>query len=87
LFTVEPPSNRNWMVNANEKKNTVCFKKSFTNLKAYINLFRGYAQCFELSQCSKTHRVLAGIVTVQCDFHLSITGITVPLPGFTVISQ
>jgi hypothetical protein len=26
-----------------------CFKKSFTTLKAYIHLFRGYIQCFELS--------------------------------------
>jgi hypothetical protein len=26
-----------------------CFKKSFTTLKAYINLFRGLVQCFELS--------------------------------------
>jgi hypothetical protein len=46
-----------------------CFEKSFTTLKAYINLFRGYVQCFELSSCSKTRRVLPGIVTVQCDFH------------------
>jgi hypothetical protein len=30
-----------------------CFKKSFTTLKAYINLFRGHVQCFELSWCSK----------------------------------
>jgi hypothetical protein len=28
---------------------TGCFKKSFTTLKAYINLFRGHVQCFELS--------------------------------------
>jgi hypothetical protein len=47
----------------------VYFKKSFTTLKAYINLFRGYVQCFELSQCSKTHQLLPGIVMVQCDFH------------------
>jgi hypothetical protein len=26
-----------------------CFKKSFTALKAYFNLFRGQVQCFELS--------------------------------------
>jgi hypothetical protein len=26
-----------------------CFKKSFTTLKAYVNLFRGHLQCFELS--------------------------------------
>jgi hypothetical protein len=45
------------------------FKKSFTNLKAYTNLFRGHIQGFELSSCSKTHRVLPGGVTVQCDFH------------------
>jgi hypothetical protein len=34
-----------------------------------MNLFRGHVQCFELSQCSKAHQVLPGIVTVQCDFH------------------
>jgi hypothetical protein len=28
---------------------TGCFKKSFTNVDAYINLFRGYLECFELS--------------------------------------
>jgi hypothetical protein len=26
-----------------------CYTKSFTTLKAYINLFRGHVQCFELS--------------------------------------
>jgi hypothetical protein len=50
--------------------NAECFKKSFTTLKAYINLFRGHEQCFELSQCSKTHPVLPGIVTV----HMTFTG-------------
>jgi hypothetical protein len=30
--------------------------KSFTTLKAYINLFRGHVQCFELSKCTKTPR-------------------------------
>jgi hypothetical protein len=44
-------------------------KKSFTNLKAYIKLFIGYVQCFELLYCSKVHRVLAAIATFQCDFH------------------
>jgi hypothetical protein len=34
---------------------TGCFKKSFTTLKAFINLFGGNTQCFELSQRSKTH--------------------------------
>ena len=48
---------------------TGCFKKSFTTLKAYRNLYRGYTQRFELSKCSKTHRVLPRIVMVQCDFH------------------
>jgi hypothetical protein len=28
--------------------NTLCFKKSFTILKAYINLCRGHVQGFEL---------------------------------------
>jgi hypothetical protein len=46
-----------------------CFKKSFTTLKAYRNLYRGHTQRFELSKCSKTHRVLPRIVMVQCDFH------------------
>jgi hypothetical protein len=35
-----------------------CFKKSFTNLKAYINLFRRHVECFQLSLCCKTHQVL-----------------------------
>jgi hypothetical protein len=47
--------------------NTGCFKKSFKTLKAYINLFRGHVQCFELSYRSKTPRVSPGIVTVQYD--------------------
>jgi len=51
------------------KENTGCFKKSFTTLKAYKNLYRGHTQGFELSKCSKTHRVLPRIVMVQCDFH------------------
>jgi hypothetical protein len=29
--------------------NAGCYKKSFTTLKAYVSLFRGYVQCFELS--------------------------------------
>jgi hypothetical protein len=28
------------------ENNTGCFKRSFTTLKEYINLFRGHAQCF-----------------------------------------
>jgi hypothetical protein len=48
---------------------TECFKKSFTHLKARINLFRGQVQCFELSWYSETHRVLPEIVAVECDFH------------------
>jgi hypothetical protein len=47
--------------------NAGCFKKIFSNLEAHIHLFRGHVQCFESSYCSKTHRVLPGIVTVQCD--------------------
>jgi hypothetical protein len=46
--------------------NTGCFKKSFTNLKAYRNLYRGDTQRFELSKCSKTHRVLPPIVIRNC---------------------
>jgi hypothetical protein len=45
---------------------TGCFKKSFTTLKAYRNLYRGHTQCFELSKCSKTHRVLPRIVIRNC---------------------
>jgi hypothetical protein len=30
-------------------ESTGCFKKSFTTLKAYVNLFRGHVQYFELS--------------------------------------
>jgi hypothetical protein len=30
------------------ENNTECFKKSFTTLKAYLNLFIGRVQCFEL---------------------------------------
>jgi len=51
--------------------NTGCFKKSFTILKAYRNLYRGHTQRFELSKCSKTHRVLPRILMVQCDFQTS----------------
>jgi hypothetical protein len=41
-------------------------KKSFTTLKAYRNLYRGRIQRFELSKCSKTHRVLPRIVIRNC---------------------
>jgi hypothetical protein len=41
------------------------FKKSFTTLKAYRNLYRGHTQRFELSKCSKTHRVLPRIINSQ----------------------
>jgi hypothetical protein len=45
---------------------TGCFKKSFTTLKAYRNLYRGHTQRFKLSKCSKTHRVLPRIVIRNC---------------------
>ena len=45
---------------------TGCFKKSFTTLKAYRNLYRGHTRRFELSKCSKTHRVLPRIVIRNC---------------------
>ena len=45
---------------------TECFKKSFTTLKAYRNLYRGHTQRFELSKCSKTHRLLPRIVIRNC---------------------
>ena len=44
---------------------TGCFKKSFTTLKAYRNLYRGHIR-FELSKRSKTHRVLPRIVIRNC---------------------
>ena len=54
---------------------TGCFKKSFTTLKAYRNLYRGHTQRFELSKFSKTHRVFPRIVMVQCDFQtVTVTG-------------
>jgi 3-methyladenine DNA glycosylase Mpg len=46
--------------------NTGCLKKSFTNLKAYRNLYIGHTQRFELSKCSKTHRILPRIVIRNC---------------------
>jgi hypothetical protein len=48
--------------------NNGCLKKRFTTLKAYINVFRGHVQCFELSLSSKTFQVIPGVVTVQCVF-------------------
>jgi hypothetical protein len=36
-------------LNATFTGNAECFRKSFTTLKACINLFRGHVQCFELS--------------------------------------
>jgi hypothetical protein len=54
-------------------RNTGCFKKSFTTLKAYRNLYRGHTQRFELSKYSKTHRVLPRIVIRNCfDLFFSI---------------
>jgi hypothetical protein len=47
---------------------TGCFEKSFTTLKVYIDLVRGHVQGFELSRCSKIHRVLSRTVAVQYDF-------------------
>jgi hypothetical protein len=44
---------------------TGCFKKSFTTLKAYRNLYRRHTQRFELSKCSKT-QVLSRIVIRNC---------------------
>jgi hypothetical protein len=44
-------------------------KTALQNRKFIYILFRGHLQCFELSRCSKTHRVSPEIVTVQCEFH------------------
>jgi hypothetical protein len=30
--------------------NTGCFKTSFTNMKVYINLFRGHVQCLNVAK-------------------------------------
>jgi hypothetical protein len=43
-------------------ENAGCFKNSFTALKAYADLFRGLDSVLN---CSKTHRVLPGIVMVN----------------------
>jgi hypothetical protein len=59
---------------------TGCFKKSFTTLKAYRNLYRGHTPRFELSKCSKTHRVLPRIVIRNC-FDLFFRFFTVPPPS------
>jgi hypothetical protein len=48
----------------------MCFKESFTTLKAYINLFRGLVQYFETSWYNKTHLILHGIVS----FNVTSTG-------------
>ena len=71
-YLVNRPETGNINLTFKTKRNllyTGCFKKSFTTLKAYRNLYRGHTQRFELSKCSKTHRVLPRIVMVQCDFH------------------
>jgi hypothetical protein len=70
---------------------TGCFKKSFTTLKAYRNLYRGHTQRFELSKCSKTHRVLPRIVIRNCFdlfFRFLLHGtstVTVHRPGKRVL--
>jgi exonuclease III len=50
------------------KDYTPCFKKSFTTSKECIDLFIGHTQCFEVSECSKTHQVLPQLVMVRCVF-------------------
>jgi hypothetical protein len=35
--------------NVTSTGNAGCFKNSFSPLEAYINLFRGHVQCFELA--------------------------------------
>jgi hypothetical protein len=70
---------------------TGCFKKSFTTLKAYRNLYRGHTQRFELSKCSNTHRVLLRIVVRNCFdlfFRFLLHGtstVTVHRPGKRVL--
>jgi hypothetical protein len=56
------------VLNSTRWNYTGCFKTSFTTLKACINVFREHVQCFELSLCSKTHRVLPRIITTQFGF-------------------
>jgi hypothetical protein len=38
-----------YLFSMHQISHTGCFKKSFTTLKAFMNLFRGHAQCLELS--------------------------------------
>jgi hypothetical protein len=70
---------------------TECFKKSFTTLKAYRNLYRGHTQGFELSKCSKPHLVLHRIVIRNCfDLFLRFllhgtSPVTVHRPGKRVL--
>jgi hypothetical protein len=45
------------------------FERYLYNFESCINLSSGHIQCPDLSRRSETHRVLSGIVTVQCDFH------------------
>jgi hypothetical protein len=67
LFRLSNPgSNRGAISKILGAVNTGCFKKSFTTLKAYRNLYRGHTQRCELSKCSKPHRVLPRIVIRNC---------------------
>jgi hypothetical protein len=42
------------------------FQKELYNFESVRNLYRGHTQPFELSKCSKTHRVLPRIVIRNC---------------------
>jgi hypothetical protein len=73
------------------KTYTGCFKKSFTNLKAYRNLYRGHTQRFELSKCAKHTEVYLGwlFATVSTSFFLWLlygtSTVTVHRPGKRVL--
>jgi hypothetical protein len=40
--------------------NAICFKKSFTTLKAYVNLFRGHAQFLNCHNLAKHIEIYLG---------------------------
>jgi hypothetical protein len=66
-------------------------KKALQILKVYRNLYRGHTQTFELSKCSKTHRVLPRIVIrnrFKLFFRFILHGtstVTVQRPGKLVL--
>jgi hypothetical protein len=69
------------------------FKNNFKKFESLYNFFfRGYVQCFELSYCGKTYRVLRGIV-FQKELYNGIPNVNVwrvlgkPLQGVQTIHR